>query len=439
MNRPNFNLMIGLLFMALFVMVACSADDDNDEPAPLSDYLTEGFILSGSRGPSNYAGYFSEIPTGMLDLAANATAFENFRIRAMKDGFMYGSDPQGTDPDLVKFAVSREDSTIVELGRLALDGDPSGIVLLDNETGLVSNFTNQRILIFNPSTMLITGEVDMSNAHTNDNDNNYYFSLFHNEMAGKVYAVFFTNILATPNFYDDNKVYVEVIDANTLSWERTIIHQEAQYPAPRGESENKVIDEAGNTYLIAQGSYGLDRNIGPDAPAGSRPRILKINSNSQFDESYAWNPIDALGFPDLNVQLFVTLIYVGNGKAYGVGSGTDDDPNLIILLEKYVDGTITGAEFGQLVGLVTNGGNMVVIAIDLNSRTATRVNGIDLFNGWVQPTMYNYGNSTYVAVSSPSEGETWYEINNTTDTGTKILTLTNAGLAFHLLDLSEEL
>ena len=107
----------------------------------------------------------------------------------------------------------------------------------------------------------------------------------------------------------------------------------------------------------------LDNQFGPTAPAGSKPQILKINTSSEFDESYAFNPIDALGFQNNYFQLFTSMIYVGNNKAIGVGTAQSDDPQILTLLQKFAAGTLTDEEYGTLVSLVLYNESMKFVEI----------------------------------------------------------------------------
>lgn len=426
--------LVGLMF-ALF---SCDEEDPVTPPDEGDGFIKQGFMISSfATGDvsTTYAGYFDEMPNGSLDMTSSASSFNFFRARGTHNSFMYGPPTNNVDNGLVKFAVDEETLAIVEIDEFALNGFPSGIVFLDNEQAIVGNFSDREIVIFNPTTMSRTGTIDMSQGVSiGSNINNYYGAIIHNQTLGKIYAVLYSDNPDTPQFYDADSIYVEVIDANTLQWEKTIAHPEAEYPVFRGET-NTVIDESGNTYLIAQGTYGLDNAFGPAAPKGSRPQILKINTSSEFEVDYAFNPINALGFENNFFQLFTSMVYAGNNKAYGIGTGTTDDPQILALLQKFATEGLSQQEFGTLVNLVLYGESMKVMEIDLMSKTATEVAGIPTTAGFGYPFMYNYNGKVYTAITAGGN-QSFYEIDPNSNAASLVYSITAGGFPYQLIDLS---
>lgn len=435
LNFPAFALVLGSILFS----TACSTDD-GPGPSENDSYLKEGYVLTSlSAGDvtSVYAGYFEEMPTGQVDLVANATAFSFFRGRAVHNGYIY-CQPSDGNTGVVRYAVDKETKALVEVDQFALPNNPSKIIILDNETAIVSTFYDKQISIFNPETMEITGEVDLSQSTTIEgNDENSISSMIYNEVTDKIYAIFYTNIEATPAYYDGTKVYVEVIDAETLQWEKTIEHDDAMYPVFRGET-NTIIDESGNTYLLAQGSWGLDNNFGPQAPVASKPQILKINTNSEFDESYAFNPIDAFGFENNYFQLFTSMVYGGNNKAYGIGTAQTDDPQILGLLQKFATEGLTEEEFATLSYLVLYSESFNLMEVDLITKEVSAVTGAPMSAGFSYPFMYNYNGTIYAQITT-SAGIGFYEINPSSNTASEQFTLSTGGFAYQVINLEESL
>jgi len=424
-----------LVVLSIFILTVSCGDDDVTDPGIIP--AQNGYIITSfsETDPStSFAGHFSEIPSGNLDLISNSQSFGFWRSRGMKDGYMFG--PDDTDRSIMKkFAVDSETGVITAVDQIALDGQPSGVIFLDENTAVTGNFSQRTIQIFDPQSMTLTGSIDMSQAQNfPDNPNNYYSSLHYNDRTGKIFAVLYTDTPNTPQFYDAEAVYVEVIDAVSLTWEKTIVHQNAEYPIFRGET-NTVIDESGNLYIIAQGQYGLDNMFGSQAPAGSRPQIIKINTNAEFDESYAFNPINELGFQNNFFQLFVSMVYGGNNKAYGIGTATTDDPQILVLLQKFATVGLTDEEYATLVNLVLYGEGMKVLEIDLISKAVREVNGIPLTAGFGYPFMYNYSGEIYTAITN-SSSQSYYQINTANNSGSEMFRLTTGGFPYQLLDIA---
>ncbi|MEL7120442.1 MAG: PKD domain-containing protein [Bacteroidota bacterium] len=418
---------------------ANGSSEATQEVSVMEPYKTSGFLIGSqvqsSAGVSYFGGYFEELPSGDIDMT-QTTAYQRFQFRAQRNGFLYGY-PTSNEPGLTKFAVDAQTNELVVIDEIPLFDFIGSVVIINDELGYFSLTASQELNTFNPTTMELTGTVDMSNAQTfPENDVNGYNTMIYNEQTGKLYLSLFTNNNATGQFYDAADTYVEVVDAATQTWEKTIVHPNATYALFRGNSET-VIDEEGNTYLVAQGSYGLDNNIGPNAPKGSRPQILKINTASEFDTAYAFNPINSVGLEANFFQLLVTMVYYDNGIAYGIGTAGPESVAIVELLIKLGLGTITQAEFDQLVSLVLFDESMRVIEIDLNNRSARFVDGMPFTAGFTSPFMYNYNGRIFSQMTA--NGATFngfYEIDPNTNTGSPAFNISAGGFGFQLIDLS---
>lgn len=433
------------LLTLLSFMFSCSSDNDkNPEPEEKPEenqetekYLKEGHIITGFSENTVYAGYFDEIPSGDIDLVSSSTAFPFFRVVGLKEGFMYVRPSSGTaTPKLAKYAIDAETKKFVKLDEFILKANPGSVIFTDDNTGIVSTYGDRNLQIFDPNTMAIKGEIDLSQgAFNSKNEKNHITSLIHNKITDKIYAIFFTDDIKTAQYYDADSSYVDVINAKTLKWEKTIAHSNAEYPVFRGET-NPIIDESGNTYIIAQGTYGLDQQFGPKSPKGSRPQILKINTNSEFEESYAFNPIDSIGFKNNYFQLFTSMVYAGKNKVYGVGTAATDDPEILKLLQKFSKEGLSDEEYGKLVSLVLYGESMKILEVDLVSKNVTEVSGTPLTAGFGYPFLYNWDGKIYTQITAGGKFG-FYEIDSNASTGKEVFNLSTGGFAYQLIDLSQ--
>ncbi|MEM6801004.1 MAG: PKD domain-containing protein [Bacteroidota bacterium] len=430
---------VGTYTVKLTASNSSGSDEATLEVTATSPYKSDGYFISSlassSGGTSYFAGYFGTAPSGDIDLTSTAS-FQRMQFRTQYKGYMYGY-PTNNEPGLAKLAIDKNTEEVVTVGEIPLFVFPAGVVILSDTRGIFSNFSDRNIEIFNPMTMEITGSIDMSGGMTfPNNDQNGYSALIYNEQQGKIYAILFTNNPNTPQFYDADEIYVEVIDANTLTREKTIVHPNAEYPIFRGET-TPVLDEAGNTYLVAQGTYGLDQNFGPQAPKGSKPQILKIDTNSEFDTTYAFNPIDAAGLQQNFFQLFTTMVGAGNNKAYGIGTAQADSPQILELLQKLAAGTITSEEYDVLVNLVLFDESMQIMEVDLVAKTAQFTAGAPKTAGFAYPFMYNYNGKIYAQITSPSNSfNGFYEVDPASNSATPFYNLTAGGFAYQLMDLT---
>jgi|GEM_PF-3642072 len=414
------------------------SDDATQQVTVTTPYKRDGFYLgsvaTSSAGTSYFGGYYGDSPSNDIDLTAK-TSFQRIQFRAQHKEYLYGY-PTDNEAGLTKFAIDSKSEELVALKELPLFDRPGDVIILNDEVGYFSYFSNLEVSIFNPSTMEITGSIDMSGGVSfPENDANGYSTLIHNPALGKIYAVLFTNLGTTAQFYDAEAVYVEVIDLASNTREKTIVHTDAEYAIFRGNT-NPVIDESGNTYLIAQGQYGLDGNIGATAPKGSRPQILKIGTDSEFDTDYAFNPIDALGFQTNFFQLFTSMVYGGNNKAYGVGTAAPESAQIVELLVKLGNGTITTQEYDILVSLVLFDESMKLMEVDLITKTVTEVSGMPLTAGFAYPYLYNYNGKVYAQMTANGGSfNGFYEVDPSTNTGQPLFNLSAGGFAIQYIDI----
>lgn len=404
-------------------------------------YKTSGFlatsVASSSGGSTYYLGYYEDQPSGDIDLTSQQ-AFSRLGFLANHKGFLYGRPTERAEFGLKKYAVDGQTGQLVEIGELALLDTPGSVQIINDELGFVSFFQLEEIKFFNPMTMEILGDVDLSGARAfpeGDDMRTGYNSINYNPTTGKLLASAWANAGNTPQFYDAPDVWIEVIDVATKKREKTIVHADAQYILDRG-NEKPIIDENGNTYFLCQGSYGIDQQIGPNAAKGSRPQIIKVNANSEFEIDYAFNPINSIGFQNNFFQLMTAMIYAGNDKVYAVGTSQADSPEIVGLLGKLATGTITAAEYDQLVNLVLYTESMSLLEIDLVSKDVRIVDNTKTA-GFAYPFLYNYNGKVVAQITG--EGGTYngyYEIDPSTGTASELFNIVAGGLAIDYIDLS---
>ncbi|MEM9340233.1 MAG: hypothetical protein AAGA66_15975 [Bacteroidota bacterium] len=440
-----------IVLTGIFTLSSCSNDDVGDMAGgdedldPLNAYVKDGYYISTSLVADQttfFGTYSAEFPTAAVDVRTVGTSFAQHTIRGVRDGFLYGSSLELNKKAITKFGIDTANFQLTVLGEIGLDSDPSNVSFINDSVAVVGTFDTQDVIFFNPITMELIKDVDMSGAkRIEENEINAFSSMSYNPVTGKVYAPLYTNdklVGGTPQFYDADKVYVEVIDATTMTREKTISHDNAQYLTSRGAAES-VVDEEGNLYLIAQGQYGLDGQVGPTAAVASRPQLLKITTDSEFDESFAYNPVNDIGLLANNFfQILSNVVYGANNKAYGICTVVEDFENteLLQLIGKFGNGSITEEETDRLTQLILFTDNMGVIEIDLAAKTSKIVEGTEKTAGYWFPRMHNWNGKVYAQQSSLSSNG-FYEIDPATGAASlKVdIPITN-GIPYGFFDLA---
>lgn len=409
-----------------------------------SPYHASGYVLSSvvlSNPETYYAGYFPELPSGDVDMT-QFQAFPFFYARATHGGFMYGAPRDNTDFGVVRYAVDASTNQIVEVDRITRLQRVTDMVIVNDELGFFSGFRYMTVTAFNPSTMQVIREIDLA-ANTMlptppEGDVRGVAGMLHNPVTGKLICMLNYNDFDTPQFYDLPDTYVDIIDVNTLAHEGSSVQPNATYPIFRGE-DNSVIDDNGNLYIIAAGSYGLDGQVGPGGAASSKPQILKINaSNSRFDTDYAWNPVNAAGFQNNFFQLFTALVDGTGNKAYGIGTAGSESPRILELLQIFAAGQLTPAQFDELRLLVFTEESQRIMEVDLVNRTIALVDNAPFTAGYAYPSMYNYDDIIYSQmISNGGTFNGFYSINQETGTAAEQVKIAVGGVASQLIKLDQ--
>ncbi|WAC13039.1 hypothetical protein [Dyadobacter pollutisoli] len=432
------NLLRSVLFAA--VLVSCSSEDE-PKSEPESLYQEEGFLLSSisqsTAGYSYYAGFFPQQPSGEVDLTKN-TAYSTFLARTSYKNFIYGISLDG-DKKLSKQAILKSSGAVVEIASIPLLEYLQAVLIVNENLGVYSTSENRSLFLFNPATMENLGRIDMSKAKNfPENEGNVYGHLSYRPNDNKLFASLLTNSSKTGQFYDAQDVYVEVVDLTTKKWEKTAVFKQATYPVSRG-LEHSVVDEAGNVYISTQGQYGLDGQLGPNAAKRSRPQILKIPAGkTDFDSTYAFNPINAVGQQSSMFQLLLGTIYDANGIAYACISAAPYPPRLLELIGKLAVNSITAAEYAELSNLAFYSPVQRWAKLDLNAQTATVISDLPLTAAYSYPSTHKYEGKFYLPVYNPSMNlNGYYQYDPAAGKSEKLVNVTAGGIITDLLKLTK--
>ncbi|WP_353720150.1 hypothetical protein [Dyadobacter sp. 676] len=433
------HLLLSVLLAA--TLLSCSDDDPKQEPEPQSLYQEEGFLLSSisqsTAGYSYYAGFFAQQPSGEVDLTKN-TAYSSLLTRASYKNYLYSFALDG-NKKMSKQAILKSSGAVVEVASIPLLEYLQAVKIINDNLGVYSTSGNRSLFLFNPTTMESLGQIDMSKAKNfPENESNTYAHLSYRPNDNKLFATLYTNSSKTGQFYDAQDIYVEVVDLTTKKWEKTTVFKQATYPVTRG-LENSIVDENGKVYIVTQGQYGLDGQLGPNAAKRSRPQILKIPAGkTDFDSTYAFNPINAVGQQNSLFQLLLGAIYDANGVAYACISAAAYPPRLLELIGKLAANSITAAEYQELSDLAFYSPVQRWAKLDLNAQTATVIADLPLTAGYGYPNTHKYDGKFFLPVYNPSLNQNgYYEYDPATGKSEKIVNVTAGGLVTDLLKISK--
>ncbi|MEM6515464.1 MAG: hypothetical protein AAF688_04720 [Bacteroidota bacterium] len=448
-------LILSLALVSIIVTNSCEPEEvltevtivqggPSSTPIEEDEFRDSGFIASSflgtSQGFSYFAGYTEEEPSGNIDL----TQFSSFNIffpQEIYKNLMFTGPLNSGDLEMNRIAVDDETGLIVNAGTIPLAAGVSEILVIDDDLGVFTIFNTQSVFLFNPSTMTLIEEIPMPQAtviNNFDNQFNSYLHIIHRPQDNKLFLPLSTDAQITGAFYDATDIYVEVVDLDSRSWESTTVFTGATQPITRG-MENPTVDENGNIYLLTQGQYGLDGQLGPASAPGSRPQILKIPAGStSFDENYAFNPVNSLGLQNSAAQITTGMIYGGSGKAYAAMNAIPDAPEILMLLALLATGDITDQQLAELQNLVLNSPVMKWTELDLEAQTTTIIPGLPFTAGFNNPFSFEYDGRFYFQIFNPDEGlNGFYELDPETSATRQVYNIVNGGVATHFIKFTE--
>ncbi len=429
---------IFLLFLMISFFISCDDDDVTEE----SLYTDNGFLISSinesTTGYTYYAGHYATLPgSGDIDITAKST-YNSLFIGASHNEFMYGTSLTG-DNLLTKIAVSKE-GKLVEVASFPLLNYLGGVTIINDELGVYTLWGGTpAVSLFNPKTMEKLGDIDMSKAKKiASNERNYYRQMAYRPQDNRLFLYLITDDDDTSQFYDATDVYVEVVNLTTKTWEKTAVFKGAMDPVSYGNN-NPLVDEFGNIYIATQGSLGLDGQMGPGAAASSRPKILKIPAGStEFDQSYAFNPVSVFGQTNLLVQLLLGGIYDSNGIAYVCISAQSESPRILELVQKFAMGTITEQEYLELRMAVFYSQNQRWAKVDLSAQTVSVINDIPLTAGYAYPVAYKAGGKFYLQFNfTDQQTSGFYEFDPVANKAQKVVSISKGGMAVNIVKLDQ--
>jgi len=444
------------LALSALVLISCSEDDSGSTTADgqvglstETEYTTSGSvfvsaIISGNQVESSFLGYEAEGESLLnLDLT-QYSSFANIFVRDVYKNYIFNREIDGVNTSLNRYQINKETGLLENTGSIeSLIDEVSDVKIIDDETGLFTVNNDRKLYIFNPTTMTLTTSIDLSSGKWfEDNQDNYYNTIIYRPQDNRAFLALYTDNEDTRNFYDgENSVWVEVINLDSNSWEKTIEMPNAQYPVTRG-SGNENVDENGNIYITCQGSYGLDAILPTDPNEKyARPQIIKIPANStEFDPEYSFNPVFindntlALKF----AQILSGTIYDSNGIAYATISTVPDSERFIELLGLFSQNLATDLEQAELFKLVTDDTTSRWAKLNLESQTVEVIDDMPLTAGFNYPMSYrNTDGNFHLSVYDPNGVNGVYEYNPETNTSELVYSISGSSIASNLVELTE--
>ena len=307
MAKKHFSFLTVLLGTALFI-VSCTDDNNNGDPEEGKPTI----IVSVDMQPQADMGYI--IP--LKDLNAGTLSFSNAHevktnpyLMSYKDWVFYV--PGTSDGVIIKYS-RQENGTLKQEGKLQIaSASPfcASIAFVSDSKAYASATNDNKIVIFNPTTMQKNGEINLAKPEWGIGGSSTPNPIGLLLRDGKLYVgcgQFDQMPISKPG------AYVLIIDEATDTPQKMI--QDNRLSSASIFDCGMFIDENGDIYVTCWGSYGYV----PTQKFG----LLRIKKGSEeFDPDYCFNMSDMniTGVEGGKLQYSITNFYAGNGELYVIG------------------------------------------------------------------------------------------------------------------------
>ncbi len=299
---------------ALVTLPACGDDPTTPEPTEPGTFFVATYLPTDA--PLTGSSFFQSTDLDLEDgsTLSNADAFETTPFAYT---YVRGNSVIVTQHNFGNQVIRYElDSggRLVEAGRFSAPSGsgPYNVVWASDTKAYLSLHFAGRILVFDPQTMTVTDEIDLTTlgiARNPDNpdDRNPDPGVMAVHQ-GKLYVALWQ---VTTSFFTAEGSDVAVFDVATDEFERVISDPRMSTPGRIGYNESMFVDESGDLYVHGIASFGF--------VPGQRSGFLRIrNGASEFDPNYFFDLTEVTTtLPGGRVTYFAGLRYAGNGELYG--------------------------------------------------------------------------------------------------------------------------
>jgi hypothetical protein len=417
-----FSKMFLFAFAAGALLVSCEKDEEETPPPPEDKDRTSGFVISGNTSSgSALVKYFEELPTGTVDLS-DGQDFNTYIGRDAYNHMIYSGRIDGSF-GISQLAVNQA-GEVYEKAFIPTTDFVSRLGIRDENTAVFQEVSSLNTLaIYDPTTMEVTGNIDVSAAPepVEDEESRYMRLLFRGD---DVFCV------ARPSSGGNySGFFLHRADVATASYAGETSRPE---PFSGGIATNynfgqQNIDDNGDMYISDGGSIGT----------GYYARIHRIAAGTnELDASYDFQPGAILAPENVYLPEMYGFRLIGNGKAIAKLNKEVPQEVVDIILalpgdtfEEKLFALLNDPEtFNTVLGLLYGSETAVWCELDLNAKTVVEISGAPATAALSVAMSFEHDGDYYFAVASTSE-VAYYKYTPGTATATKAFDVTGADLS----------
>lgn len=341
------------------IIVSCSNDDS---PNPIDDgniLLSTTVVNTDGQSGSSYIQLISNLTENTYDNKL-AFPFTFFHKPVVIGNYVYEL-PYFGENKITKYEKTANGLSNVGSMQIEESSNPSGLVIVNDTKAYLSLMGKGKIVIFNPTTMKKTSEIDVTSYGIGDKNPDPANMILRGDLLyvglGQSVGGFFP---------DANRPNADVLIINTTTdtVDKMITESTTGISTPTRPNDHNSIfmDESNNIYISCIAGFG--------ARPTHKTGLLRIkNGETEFDSS--WNfPIESVTINGESkaVDYIQYLHYAGNGQVFAILNVPSFYSNPVNYL---------------------NDKTCVPVKIDLNTKSVTAIDGLPRSNSYCSVTQYN--------------------------------------------------
>jgi hypothetical protein len=348
-------------------------------------------------------------------VAENGTDFQRFFPTSLVNSALFMTRPDGS-AGFSKYEVNGN-GELIETGVIPTASSGSfRLAARDADVGVFHDRANpDQITVFNPTTMQITGTIDMTAAPVpGDIPQRYQKFYFRGNdvfgfIRGEDGSGFTAFVVHQANLSSNSYVGSTQREGNGFS----------EISAFSSFGQN-VIDGAGNLYIADAGDLN-----GSGLPA-SLNKIPAVSNT--FDASYQFFPAQVLNPANFALPMFDNFFSIGGNRA--IAKVNAETPQAVIDIVTAAGGVqnLSPDQINQVLGILFTAESAQWCVLDLAAKSVTPITGIPNVGAFAAGGSFRHNGEFYLAV--PTSGEqAYYRYNPGTGAATKAFTVTGGDLA----------
>ncbi|MEL6673061.1 MAG: PKD domain-containing protein [Bacteroidota bacterium] len=378
-------------------------------------------VARNEAGDTWYAQYFETMPSGTIDMT-QGTAFQSFFPLSIQDGALFMTRTDGSS-GFAKIGVNGNNEFVEDGIISTVSGESFSLRTRDADFGVFHDRNDpNKINTFNPTSMQVTGEIDMTaaNALVDTAAVRYQTYIFRGD--NEIFVP--TRLEAGGNVPN---VALPKIDISAGTVTSVAEFEGAGSVIVFNRFGQRYIDESGNFYFFHAGNISLPTVSGA---------VVKIPAGTDdYDPTYNFE-VPVVNNPSVNGfgSFLSTFYYYKNDIGYALVNEQLDQQIIDLITMRGGVQNLTPEDIQQITFWLFTSPSGAWVEVNLVNQTVAKINGLPPLSPFDASNMTFVGGTPHFAIANPSVNA-FFSLDETTGDAVKLFDVTGANIA-GVFDLS---